>query len=354
MTCSKKIFAVLTATCTYLITSPSHGCTTFSYASGKQSFMAKSYDWSMEQGFLHINKRHVAKSALKILPTDQPLSWTSRYGSLTFNQYGRELPNAGINEAGLVVEVMELKQSTYPQNENKSSLNESQWVQYLLDTAGSVVDAKSIASQVRIAKILVPLHYLACDATGACAAFEYVNGRLTITDLHKKDSKVLTNDTYTQLIQYRKKFLGFGGTKPLPTGSTTSQDRFVLASHHVKTAPQSIEAADAFGFAGLSKVFSPNTRWQIVYNLDQKSVSFHTTSVPQTKSINLEAFDFSCKTPVKTFDMQSPLSGDVTQKFSDYSEQQNTALVDQSLGTSVPPPVVAMARKLPGTTSCQE
>jgi choloylglycine hydrolase len=26
--------------------------------------------------------------------------WTSRYGSITFNQYGREFPSGGINEKG--------------------------------------------------------------------------------------------------------------------------------------------------------------------------------------------------------------------------------------------------------------
>ena len=36
-----------------------------------------------------------------------PASWVSKYGSVTFNQYGRELPTGGMNEAGLVVETIE-------------------------------------------------------------------------------------------------------------------------------------------------------------------------------------------------------------------------------------------------------
>lgn len=31
------------------------------------------------------------------------LGWTSRYASVTFNQWGREFPMDGMNEAGLVV-----------------------------------------------------------------------------------------------------------------------------------------------------------------------------------------------------------------------------------------------------------
>jgi choloylglycine hydrolase len=30
------------------------------------------------------------------------ISWISKYGSITFNQYGREFPTGGMNEKGLV------------------------------------------------------------------------------------------------------------------------------------------------------------------------------------------------------------------------------------------------------------
>jgi penicillin V acylase-like amidase (Ntn superfamily) len=42
-----------------------------------------------------------------------PAKWVSRYGSVTFNQYGCENPTGGMNEAGLVVEQMWLDESAY-------------------------------------------------------------------------------------------------------------------------------------------------------------------------------------------------------------------------------------------------
>ena len=39
----------------------------------------------------------------------QPARWTSKFGSVTFNQYGKDNPMGGVNERGLVIEVMELQ-----------------------------------------------------------------------------------------------------------------------------------------------------------------------------------------------------------------------------------------------------
>ena len=46
-------------------------------------------------------------------------TWTAQYGSITFNQYGRELPTGGINEAGLVVESMALSEARYPEPDHR-------------------------------------------------------------------------------------------------------------------------------------------------------------------------------------------------------------------------------------------
>ena len=43
----------------------------------------------------------------------QLAQWQSKYASVTFNQYGVELPTGGINEKGLVVEIMGLKSEAF-------------------------------------------------------------------------------------------------------------------------------------------------------------------------------------------------------------------------------------------------
>lgn len=67
------------------------------------------------------NQRNVEKTAL-IDQKENPIKWISRYGSITFNQVGRDLPFGGMNETGLVVEHMSLPQTTYPTRDNRNSV----------------------------------------------------------------------------------------------------------------------------------------------------------------------------------------------------------------------------------------
>ena len=80
-------------------------CTTFSLVKEGQHIVGKNYDWHLGHGLLIINKRGVSKEAMPGTQKDpgQYATWTPKYGSLTFNQYGREMPSGGINEAGLIV-----------------------------------------------------------------------------------------------------------------------------------------------------------------------------------------------------------------------------------------------------------
>jgi len=73
----------------------------------------------------------VEKTALLYPETvGQPAKWVSAYGSVTFNQFGRELPLGRMNEAGLVIEIMWLTQTEYPHSDRRPALRELQWAQY--------------------------------------------------------------------------------------------------------------------------------------------------------------------------------------------------------------------------------
>ena len=74
-------------------------------------------DWIVGDGLVIVNKRNVSKTAQ--LPPEggegQPASWTSKFGSVTFNLAGLERPFGGMNEAGLVVASMMLETTEYPE-----------------------------------------------------------------------------------------------------------------------------------------------------------------------------------------------------------------------------------------------
>ncbi|MGD1045060.1 MAG: hypothetical protein ABR936_07005 [Bacteroidota bacterium] len=79
------------------------GCTTFCLRDSINIVFGKNQDHIIGYGYLMINKRNVKKTAF--FPYDDiSAGWISKYGSITFNQYGKENPIGGMNEAGLVVE----------------------------------------------------------------------------------------------------------------------------------------------------------------------------------------------------------------------------------------------------------
>lgn len=240
---------------------PAMACTTFAVrdGSGDVSFVGKSYDWETQAGLLIANRTGISKESLVFppnakctypfpLPT-QAKTWTSQYYSITVNQYGRDLPNGGMNNKGLVVETMEMDpgsnkacQAIYTPEGASQAINGIQLVQYILDSFDSVDDFIRSVPDFAIVPSTVYLHYMICDVS-ECAVAEIKNNKLVITterdfpDLSLPPGIEIVNDLrYLALTNdyYDCSFHGmngnktlaledyagfpFGGTRPLPFG----------------------------------------------------------------------------------------------------------------------------------------
>jgi len=57
------------------------------------------------------------------------------------------------------------------------------------------------------------------------------------------------------------------------------------------------------------------TQWRIVYDVKNLSVFFRTLENQNIRYFSLKSFDLSCATPVKVLDVNTELSGDITDKF---------------------------------------
>src|SRR5581483_9546892 len=108
----------------------------------------RNLDWDWENGLVFINARQVQKRAFVLGPN--AATWTSKYGSVTFNQFGRELPFGGMNEAGLVVENMWLTETQYPAGDSRPEINMLQWIQYQLDTCSTVAEVIENDKRIRL------------------------------------------------------------------------------------------------------------------------------------------------------------------------------------------------------------
>src|SRR5690349_18507396 len=97
-------------------------CTTFCLRSTGRVFFGRNYDWNIGDGLIFVNKRGLAKTASGS-ESPNPARWISRYGSVTFNQYGRENPTGGMNEPGLVVEELWLDETEYSHDKNLPAID---------------------------------------------------------------------------------------------------------------------------------------------------------------------------------------------------------------------------------------
>ena len=333
---------------------PATACTSFLLPWGGKVVFGKSYDWNSGHGLLLVNKRAVAKQALLLPGTPaRPARWVSRHGSVTFNQYGRDLPLGGMNEKGLVVEVMWLNKTDHGAAQKKvPSLNELQWIQYVLDTAGTVSEAISQARKVHVIKAHGAVHYLACDRTGACAAFEYLGGKLVIHSGKELPVRVLTNNTYANSVTYLRRHAGFGGKQSTPT-SLSSRDRFVRAAALVRAAQKGKRKGTAVARAArvLDSVFTKGwTRWQIVYEPHAGRIHFRASGNRKFYTMDARAQDYSCKTPVKVVDLLGTITGKRLARAVDYRTEHNLKLLQinlKKLGGRLPPRFLKLAAAYP-------
>ena len=105
-------------------------CSAF-YWGGEKMLFGRNLDWYNGSGYVMKNNRGQKKFAYSI-SLNKAAHWVAKYGSITFNQIGKEFPYGGINEKGLVVEQLWLHATTYQDNKNET-ISELEWIQYQLD-----------------------------------------------------------------------------------------------------------------------------------------------------------------------------------------------------------------------------
>ncbi len=314
---------VCSALALILTGAPADACTSMLIKHPTGPLMAKNYDWDVADGLLVVNPRGLAKTAL-VAEDAKPVRWTSRYGSLTFNQYGREFPIGGMNETGLTMEVLWLADTVYPEPGDRQSIGTLQWVQYCLDSFRTVSDVVTSASELAIGGTAT-LHFLACEPTGNCAVIEFLDGKLVARSERTLPLPALTNSTYNESLEYLNRTLGYGGAPVTPEGPG-SLARFARAangSHAIRSNTGAEPPVDAT-FAILANVAQPeSTQWSIVYELQKGRVHFKTAGNPTTRTVDLSKLDLDCTAEAKSLDLTAEGSGDVTSKLAPYDSAAN-------------------------------
>jgi penicillin V acylase-like amidase (Ntn superfamily) len=332
-------------------------CTTFTISKDSSIVFGRNFDFPLGEGHIHVNKRNQKKSAF-IMPPEEPMCWISKFGSITFNQAGKEFPYGGINEAGLVIEQMWLSETIYPEKDHRYGLSELQWIQYQLDMAATVDEVIASDSMVRISYLAFSkLHFLVSDASGKSAVIEYLNGKISVKSGKNLPHAVLANCPYERSIRYINATED-SDKATFSDWTKNSSGRFLMAANMVHI--DSIKApliTHAFEILDLVSQ-GTSTQWSIVYDISKRKIHYKTLEFDLVQTISLSDFDFSCNA--------NSLYIGITEKniscddFKIYSYAQNLEAIKHTvahvefLNNSVPQEYVYASAHYPETIFCAE
>ena len=338
----KKLFVLLV--CMLMNTAlntESMACTRVVYQGPDSTIItARSMDWKDEiPAGMWIFPRGMQRNG-EVGPNS--VTWKSRYGSVVISSFDNSTTD-GMNERGLVANLLWLAESEYPRYDRKQKgLTIAAWAQYVLDNFASVKEA---VDELRKEKFVIfsdfipgtdtltTLHLSISDATGDNAIFEFIGGKLVIN--HDRTYNVMTNSpVFSKQLALNDYWSGIPGTIMLP-GTNRAADRFVRASYYIKTIRQTNDAriavAGVFSVIrncsvpyGISTKDQPNissTRWRAVS--DQKNLVYYFENVltPNVFWVNLKKVDFSENASVKKLSLKNyeTYAGDAQDSFKNAS-----------------------------------
>lgn len=292
----------------------SNACSAF-FFNNNQKILAKNFDWSSGQGYLLKNLRGQKKFAYGFRGSNVA-GWTSKFGSITFNQIGKEFPYGGMNEKGLVIEQLWLQNSEYQENRNEI-ISELEWIQYQLDVYSNVDEVISSINHLTI-KPNATVHFILADRNGVSAVIEFVNGKVAID--RQETSNVVTNSTFEESKNY------FIANKNIDNSSRNTYDRYCILRNNLNVETLSI--ADSFKKLNLVSENQENYKsyWSMVYDLDHLEINFKSLANPTIKKISLSDFNFEDNSEV-----EFSLVNTDQLKFEKYSSDQNKVLLIEGM-----------------------
>ena len=296
----------------------SSACTRCVYLGPENTVIAaRSMDWAEDPGTnLYCFPRGMKRDGAA---GPDSITWTSRYGSVVCAFYEVSTVD-GMNEKGLVANVLYLVESDYGKPDGKKPvLSISAWAQYALDNFATVAEAVEALRKepfVIIAPVLpngAPAqgHLALSDPTGDSAIFEYIKGRLVIH--HGREYQVMTNSpSFDQQLALNKYWEQIGGLVFLP-GTNRAADRFARASFYINAIPQTNDHTRAvasvfsvirgvsvpLGFTTPGQPNISSTIWRTLYDHGKKIFYFDSATSPAIFWTPLADMDFSEGASVK-------------------------------------------------------
>ncbi|WP_170763519.1 linear amide C-N hydrolase [Ruegeria lacuscaerulensis] len=310
-------------------------CTRLLYKTGTEGYLtARSMDWFEDIGsdFWAFPKGMERDGGLG----EGSIEWVSKYGSITLSGYDIGTVD-GMNEAGLVANLLYLAEADYGEMTGKPKLSVGAWAQYALDNYATVAEAVEGLS-AKPFDMVAPklpnghdagLHLSLSDKNGDSAIFEYVDGELIVH--HGEEYRVMTNSPiYDEQLALTAYWDQVGGLSMLP-GTNRAADRFTRASFYLGSVPEfedpRMATAAAFSIIrnvsvplGITDPDAPNlatTVWRSVADHDSGRFYFESAISPNVYWVDIHALDLAEGSQPQKLELKDHpiLAGDVSAQF---------------------------------------
>ena len=282
-------------------------------------------------GLIFINKQGQLKSGKtwkSIISSEEnnesSIQWVSKFGSVTFNCFGRDLPDGGMNEKGLYIWEM-TGATTFDSTTKKPKLFMSHWIQYQLDNYSSVDEVLQNINDIGLDGW--NWQFFIADISGQTASVEYINGLPMIVRTEQMPIPLMGNGKYEDDLNFIKEFSGFGGTIPINMDDKQLPD-FVKAAKMLEEYNGEPSLSD-YGFEILNQL-SSKAKWSVIMDYGNMNVYYKTAKHPAIKTFSINSFDFAPNTPVMILNIQdSTINNHVDGKFSKFNYDSNLQLSNE-------------------------
>lgn len=341
-------------------------CSVIGIMDEKRAFLGANYDFRFGHGLAYLCTRGLHKWAED--SQGERVEWTNRYGSVSFVQFGCELPTSGMNEAGLAIHLLEQRDAEYPVlREGVPRFNELQWIQYQLDNYATIEEVVHGLNDIQIEQVVMKLHYSLCDASGQIAIVEFVNGQIVVERSPASRCIVMTNHSQaTSEAHYHSVATATDNRN----SDSSSLNRYVRLRKKSLEHNTLVDTRDFIWDALQTVAIKPApldyigrwlrlkpwfiSYWQCVFDPTARQIHFEIRGNRQRCFLDLTALDFSTSSQRMTADLHTSCVGDFGRKLISYSRDLNTRVVQKTYAPYqryVGPEAVAFLARYPETFS---
>lgn len=291
-------------------------------------------NWKHLPGMMVVNKRGLVKqnftwsSLIAAHPDTPKMSWTTKYGSVTFNAFGLDVPCYGMNEAGLFMVELFLDKTYSLPDPSRPSMFWGQWIQYQLDTYATVEEVVQHLPEAPVIDWWPGFpgsHFFVTDSQGRTAVIEFIEGKPVVSHAKGMPEPILCNKPYQAELTNLSRYKGFGGEQTFDFPAKVWDSRFVRIAHRLKEYRPETAAPLDYAWKLLNEVVAGT--WQLVADARSRTLYFRSKACDSIKSIRLADCDFSTSSPVQYVDLHINFKGDVAPYLAEWTPEINQAYV---------------------------